>query len=132
MVRRLATMTIISMCTLGLQSVASQAQTPAAAAEWSGVWKLKDGEGCGDGIAIKVAEQPGLMTVHSDGNNRGIRPYDRVVPLAVDGSGKLEFRSEVFGAMTLEVPPGKGKRVLLLTQLHSAINRLPCRWTAPI
>jgi hypothetical protein len=51
--------------------------------------------------------------------------------LAADGSGKLEFRSETFGAMTLEVPPGKGKRTLLLTQLHSPINRLPCRWTVP-
>ncbi|MEI7871498.1 MAG: hypothetical protein WCK95_05235 [Alphaproteobacteria bacterium] len=129
MARRLATMAIISMCAFGLQSATSQAQTPAA--EWAGVWKLKDGEGCGDGIAIKVAERPGLMTVLFEGNNRGIRPSTREVPLAADGSGKAEFRSETFGAMTLEAPAGKGKRVLLLTQLHSPINRLACRWTVP-
>jgi hypothetical protein len=110
--------TAASICVLFFQGIAAQAQAPAG--EWSTVAKSTNGN-CGDGITLNIVERPGLLTF-STRSSAGV-VTTREVPLAPDGSGKLAYRSDTLGAMSVLVPAGKGKRNIVARQ-ESGI----CQW----
>jgi hypothetical protein len=116
-----------AVCILGSQSLAAQAQE----IEWSGTWTLRTGQ-CPTGIAIAVVERPGLLRYHSDGKVLGsVQPINHEATLEADGSGKIAFTTVAFGPMTVEIPAGRGKRALLLSQVQAQPGSIPCQWIIP-
>lgn len=101
---------------LSLSSV-SHAQT-----SWSGTWKIVNGR-CGEGLKVTVDEESGAVVVKTTGNAR-IPSWEGRVTLRADGSGKAPYDSAAFGPLELSVSPGRGRRVVTLTQQRTGV----CQW----
>lgn len=111
---------LVAITFLGLVFASS-----AFAEQWTTTWMSSNGQACGENVVIHITEASGVMKVHSDGNGTNVRPYDRELKLAADGSGRLETTSRQYGQLVFEVPAGKGRRPLSLKQVKGI-----CQWAA--
>jgi hypothetical protein len=105
---------------VGTTAIVASSALAQTAVQWTSVAKRINGN-CQDGAVAEVSELPGKMNVKIFIEGKQNSQFD--VPLHADGSGSVQYKTSTGRRLIAEIPPGKGKRSMKLSQLDTT-----CQW----